>query len=335
MAKAEKVDVLSPRSFFQRISKEELASLLLFVNCKGGFFYKVIERLREEVLGSSWKVHYTELAGKEATYSELTRMLLTTPFMGKRRMIVVKETEEFWKSLGKQRDDLVKFLSSYRGSNVLLLAANGDLDLFSLKSKVHPLVQVFAYKGVVVTMKPRNREELRQWVMRELKRAGVEPDVAFMEWLVEESDGNVGFIENEIAKLSLYSEGGMEVKSTVSITRFKKEVANGELVALKSLEDLLGAGYSPLYLMGIITNLVRNAVEVYEEAKKARSLDAGLQRAKVYRSERDAVVSILKRHPKGKIYQVFKVLQDADRDLKSSSTPPQVVLTRMVLSLQG
>ncbi len=333
MAKAEKINILSPRSLFQLVAKEKLPPFILFINCKGGLFQKTIERLREELLGPNWKVNYTEIEGKDASYSELTGMLLTTPFMAKRRMVVVKEAEEFWKSLGKEKERLAEFLSSYGGKNLLVIAANGDLNLSSFKTKTHPFAKVAASKGVIVTMKPRNREELRQWVLREIKKAGLEPDPAFVEWLVEESEGNVGFIENEIAKRALYAEEEEEFKTAVSLNRFKGEIGRGDIKAIKSLEELLAAGYSPLYLMGVMTNMVRNAVAVYEEAKKARSLQAGLQKARIYPGEREAIVSLLKRHPKGRIYKLFSALQDADRELKSSSTPPQVVLNRVIISL--
>jgi len=200
MAKTEKIDLLSPRVFFQNLAKSNVPPVVLFINCKGGLWEKAIRKLRQELLGDHWNMHYTELEGKEASFTEITNRLLTTPLMVTRRMVVVKEVEEFWKSLGKKREDLITFLSSYTGKNMLVLAANGDLDMPSYSRKTHPLVSLVNKQGMIVTTKPRNREELRRWVIREIQKAKLETDPSFVEWLVEESVGNVGFIENEIEK---------------------------------------------------------------------------------------------------------------------------------------
>jgi len=329
----EKRRVLSPRSFFQHISKGEIPSIVLFINCKGGLWDKAITRLREDLLGEQWKMHYAEFEGKEASLEEISNKLLTTPFMGMRRIVVVREAEEFWKSLGKKREDLLKFLSSYKGKNLLALAANGDLDVLSPSRKTHPLASLVTSKGIIVTMKPKNKTELRQWIEREMSKAGVEKDPAFVDWLIEESEGNVGFIENEIEKRALSVGETEELSFTASLSQFKMEIATGNPRALKSVEELLNQGHPPLYIMGIITNMVRNAVVVYEEAKKARSIEVGFQKARIYRSEKETIFNLLKNHPKGKIYRVFNLLQQADRTLKSSSTPPLTVLQQVIIGL--
>ncbi len=330
-----RIAVISPKVFFGELSKGEVPPVVLFINCKGGMWERAITRLREEVLGSQWNMHYAELEGKEVALSELSNRLLTTPFMGARRMVVVKGVEDMWKSATKQREEVLKFISSYKGKNLLVLAADGDLGLLSPSPKAHPLAEAASQRGSIVTLKPKNREELRQWIERELQRAKIAYDPAFVEWLMEESGGNVGFVESEIEKRILTMEEEEELSTTVSLTRFKREIALGDPKALSSMDELLAQGHPPLYLMGILTNLVRNAVAVYEEGKKARSIEVGFQRAKVYRSEREAVKGILKRYPKGRIYNLFPLLQEADKELKSSSTPPRIVLGKTLVSLIG
>ncbi len=322
---------MSPRAFFRSISRGEVPSMVLFINCKGGLWKRAITRLRQELLGEQWGMHYAEFEGKEATVDELSSRLLTTPFLGTRRMVVVKEAEELWKGLGKNRDHLIRFLSSYQGNNLLVLAADGDMELMTPSRKTNPLASLVASKGLVVTMKPKTREELRQWIERELERAGLEKDPAFVDWLVEESGGNVGFVENEVEKrlLTMGEEGSLS--TTASIGQFKRALSKGEIKAIESLEQLLSQGNPPLYIMGILTNLVRNAATVYEEAKRERSLEKGFQKARVYRSEKEAIFNLLKRRPKGAIYKAFPVLQRADRELKSSSTPPRIVLQQVIL----
>jgi len=159
MARGSAIKVLSPRAFFQALTKGEVPPMVLFVNCEGGLWEKAIDRLKRDLLGEQWKMHYTELEGKEATFSELTNRLLTIPFMSQRRVVVVKEVEEFWKSLGKQKEDLLGFLKSYKGKNVLVLSAGGDLDLFARSRKTHPLVDILNNKGTIVTLKPKTGSE--------------------------------------------------------------------------------------------------------------------------------------------------------------------------------
>ncbi len=325
--------MLSPRAFFQTIAKGETPSVVLFVNCKGGLWDKAIDRLKKDLLGEHWQMHYTELEGKETTISELSSRLLTTPFMATCRLVVVKEVEEFWKSLGKQKEELLEFLNSYNGKNVLVLSANSDLDLFARSRKTHPLAELTSSRGAVVTLKPKTGTELRQWVVREIQRAGLEPEPAFVDWLVEESGGNVGFIENEIEKRALSVGESEGIERSATISTFKREIGKGNLEALNVLERLLAEGQPPLYLLGIIVNLVRNSVGVYEEAKRAGSIEVGFQKARLYRHDKEVVFSLLKRHPKGRIYNLFALLQQADRRLKSSSVPPAIVLQEVVLSL--
>ncbi len=209
---------------------------------------------------------------------------------------------------------------------------------------------VTALKKVLVCLKsarPRPQEAVA-WLQSRLPRLEVRAAPGVLRQLVDLHEGNLALIERELEKMALYvGSGGVIEMTTVellgadsgggNIFKFCDYVGGGQVVpALQLLARLQGQRFEAVMIVGMLARQYRllgrlNELEAQSGGRRPpRELacvlgvrDFALKRLAAQAAGLDAVA----------IARAFAILAAADRTLKRSGLPVDILLEQLVLDL--
>ena len=230
----------------------------------------------------------TTLDGQQVTLDQLRTVCETVPFLGGRRLVVIKGLLERFEPRGRptrqkktartNQQDEHKSLSAYIGkipdSTILVL-------IESRITNNNPLFKELADKAVVKSFPLLRDTELRQWIQRRVAEEGSSISPQAVDLLTKLVGSNLWIMASEINKLALFTLGRRidekDVKTVVSyaqqanvfamvdaIVEFKTELAE------QLLQQLLQSGAPPAYLLVMLSRQVRMIVIARELSKQRK-----------------------------------------------------------------
>jgi len=258
--------------------------------------------------------------------------LRTMPFLAPRRLVIVREADDF---VSAHRAAIEKFLQNPPSAGVLMLTVTrwpSNTRLAKLVAKI----------GQAIDCSVPEKGNLGRWLARSADRRGkqIAPDAAKLmgEWIGRD----LAALDAEIEKLSLYvgdrpaitledvctlvtaSAGPAAFELTNAIT------AGDAAAALKALAGMLQVRGDEFKTLGMLGWHLRRAVAAKEQ------LDAGRpQREAVPRmpsSQRNAFLTMLRRRPLPAFRRDFRRLIRADLAMKSGADPA-AALQELVVGL--
>jgi DNA polymerase-3 subunit delta len=231
--------------------------------------------------------------GQKLTPGELKGVSETVPFLSEKRLVVIEGLLGRFEAKGSPRqkkvanrgggDDVKSFteaLSNIPESTVVVLTDG------KIKS-TNPLLKLLPSQAEVRSFPLLKEPKLRQWVEEEVKKQGAAISGQAADLLVRLVGGNLWIMSGEIVKLSLFTGGRRIEAEDIDKVVSSAQEANVFVmvdaildskagVAERLLEQLLGRGASPAYLLTMLSRQVRLIVQA-KELRRQRKSDIEIQ----------------------------------------------------------
>lgn len=273
------------------------------------------------------------LYGWEASLATALEFLQTLPFLGSRRLLVIREIHKFeeWKLL-------VDYLKDPNPTSTLLMTSS------EMKRSGAPFKTLSAYATVSEFKRPYGKT-LVKWVAERFERSGktIAPHLA--EVLIQIAGQDLGILATEIEKVVLSSGERTTIEQedlTVSVPGGVEIVFNlldalgdnNGTRAFDSMRNLLMGDSQPEYLVHMMAwhyrqllkgrELVGSGLSPAQAAEKMGLKFSGLK---------EKFARQVGRANQKNLVRALQVLADCDRELKRGQIPSGILLDRLVLEL--
>jgi DNA polymerase-3 subunit delta len=204
---------------------------------------------------------------------EMANLIETIPFMGGKNVIVVKETAFFKAKRGQEgaEDDgddkkLVRVFQDMPDYSYVVFTTTDKID------KRRTLFKALDKAGAAVELAPLKPKEVRGWLTIRMRELNIQMKADALEYLLSVisimPQVSLGFLENELAKMALYSDGKSITRSMLGeilsaipeVSVFAMLDALSQKQVSKALELLysqLSTGEHPLKMIALLAREVR------------------------------------------------------------------------------
>ena len=263
----------------------------------------------------------------------------TLPMMAPRRLVWVRHAEKLFQLGADALKPITAYLESPDPSACLVLEAPGKF------KKTAALYKRMKKHGCVFEAAPLKERALAGWVQEraQLKGRAIRPDAAAL--LVEAVGANLAGLVGALDRLFLYVEGDApiqaeHVEETISHTRTRTvwelvdAVADRRVArALERAHQLLDQGAAPLALMGLVTRQFRQLLVGRSLRARGASADECAAAAGVPPFRARAFAGQLDRYSGRELLAAMEALARADRALKGSKLPDELIFEGLLLEL--
>jgi DNA polymerase-3 subunit delta len=293
------------------------------------------------------------VSAREASPAQIIDSANTVPFLGGRRLIIVRDIDEFksGKRADKAEDEkedkqaawLNKFLP-YLDNPAPFTTLVFSASKLDARSRFAKALQA---KGVVETVRKPSLRDLPAWLAERAKIRGKKLSLANARLLADLGDIPLMDLDQEIEKLCLYVGQDEELSASAinfmlrqgrlySVFDLTNALLQKELGrALNALCQLLAMGMAPQEILGRITGAVRQL----HTARQLLEAGAGEARLQQQLHTPPSVTGLLGQRARAldqrKIAELFKMLLQADQALKSSSGRERAILEKLLFELCG
>ncbi|MEO0278715.1 MAG: DNA polymerase III subunit delta [candidate division WOR-3 bacterium] len=242
--------VLTPKQFSQLI-KKEVPSIVLVTGTEYSLILKVVESVKKTLGIPDESVRYFE--GKASDLGEVYDAMSVSNLFGDKRLCVFKDTRAVCGSLRERGiKDLIDFARGRKGLYVIFI------DFVDEKAKQKETkAYTFLYDNVtVVSCRKPGDKELREWLVKKLKKYGIDED--FADYLMDATDGSFDLLEKELEKIQLVRDKDVVV-SAKAYTPFEMVslALKGDFRAFEALDFILDSGVYPQIVLGALQKKIR------------------------------------------------------------------------------
>ncbi|MFC1501502.1 DNA polymerase III subunit delta [Elusimicrobiota bacterium] len=324
--------------FYSKISKKDFSPVYIIA---GEDPYEHDEALKylEKTLSLD-SLNREMFFGGETPVEEIILADQTMPFMGDKRLIIVKNAH---KIRANDTDKLAEFLKNPVNTSCLVLFW---VDRIGKDFKKKKLINAVEKTGSVVEFKRLYDNELPSWVQKNVERHGKKINNAAIQVLLEESGASLLDLDNEIEKLILFTGQRNEIltedvekisghtKLTTLNNLSSVLESKNALETLKVVEELLKEGEVGLRILATISRVVRRlliAKSLLLEQKKSQTEIRQSLRLHNY-FDRNFFTNLSK-FKFSDLEEGINLVLKADRDIKTSSRPVPLIFEELILSL--
>ena len=280
-------------------------------------------------------INFEVYSGESTPLSTIIDNARTVPFLGKQKIIIVKEAE---KTSTSGKDLLSAYLKKPNPKTILIFTGNA----FNFRGDSRTF---FNQNGLVREFKQPYPKEISDWIKYIAKDLGKLVKDRAAQLILELVGNRLQDISNEMEKLVLFIGerkeitradiekviSSLKVESVFELTDY---IGNRKLLnALIALSQLIKSGEPPLKILALIARQFRMIT-------KARLLfDQGLSPEKVKSSLKIKPFIWKKLSPqvdkfsRKKLEVCFQRLWEADVALKTQSIPKKIILEQLVIDL--
>ncbi len=316
--------VLKPKQFLKTLNKEALPSLILFYGIETAYMDKVLNNLRETILGEVWELNWSVLEGQNASLEELEEALTTSPFATDRRIVVLKDVMAFWKTwFSKEREKIIQILSHIPRHTLLILTHPGEL-----KEKKNPFIELINEGHHPTVYFTPQEEDLKRWAKKTLKRAGIQADDERIGWLIEAAEGRMDLLDQELKRILL--AGNIEIEREAKAPNYREVssmVYRGNPALLEFIEDLM-AIKGHIYLFRILASSVMKVVATKIAMEEGMSPEEALR--DVRPSEAKSIKKVLQHLSIKKALSLLDTTLETEVSLKAGPLPYDKALMKLV-----
>ncbi len=294
----------------------------------------VLERLLGRLAGedaSDWsRSFYT---GESENLAEVFSELQTPALWGPRRVIVVDDADGF---VSRFRESLEKLAGGSATAVLVLL-----VDKWASNTR---LARALPGDAVIVCDPPKPRQLVPWFVARAENVHGKKISSDAAELLVELTGGDLGLLEQELAKLAVYVGSrdtitAQDVDDLVARNRVQtvwdilEAAGAGESYrALTILNQLLDRGQEPLAILAALSWQLRKVAQIARLLRQGWTEQQALPRVGLQPWQRERVLVLLRRLGR-RALRLYDWLLQADSQLKSTNLPPRLVLETLLVRL--
>lgn len=270
----------------------------------------------------------------------------TFPFLGEKRVIVVKNPYFFTAEKEKEITHDLKKLESYimSPSPFSIVVFVGAYEKLDERKKITKLMKEHAE---VLVATPLSEKELREWMMERAQQSGATMEENAVDALLQLAGTNLMTLANELDKLALFvGRGGIihqeTVEKLVSRTLEQNVFVLVEKVtkrqideALQVFYDLLENNEEPLKILALLANQFRLLYQVKWLAAKGYG--------------QQQIASILNVHPfriklamgqaalfsEEELMAAIRQIAEADYEMKSGAMDRQLIMELLLMKWSG
>ena len=328
---------MRPETDFRRL-EEDLrgGSIRPFYLLYGDESY-LIERALTEILSTLhspqlWELNFTSYYAEETPPHEVITTCNTLPFMGKRRVVLVKDVHNY------SQKDLTVF-SSY-------LKASSNTTSLVLIAEELPTEFLKEVKESAFHLRRPAQRELPLWIRTIAGEMGKELSAEAIEYLHEVIGRDLRGIHNELFKISLYVgdkkqielhdvEGIVSELKVTSIFELTKALGERDVKrSLRTFGKLWESGEHYLKILGMITRQFRYLImtkELIEKGGGEHDIKKGLQLSNPYFVKELSAQA--KSFSTEALQSILLNLLETDMSLKRSSLPRRLLLEGLIIKL--
>jgi len=302
-----------------------------------------LKAIEQRVLGedADKEISLTRFEGKSADLKSVLDELLTISMWGDRRLVIVEDADDF---VTKNRVGLEKSLQKPPKKSVLIL-------LVKKWQKTTRLYKLVEQIGLNLACEPLKDREIPRWLI-ETAKTHYEKELPrpAASLLLELAGGNLGLLEQELAKLASYVGernritaddvsqlvGGWRAETTWAMIDALLVGQVGD--ALVCLDKLLAAREAPLMILGGLAFKFRQLSQATEMSRQRMKLPAALQNAGVWRNKIGEAEQYLRRIGRPRAEKIAGQILEAREALgggRGSLSPEQqrIVLETLLIRL--
>jgi DNA polymerase-3 subunit delta len=289
--------------------------------------------------------------GQKLTPGELKGVSETVPFLAEKRLVIIEGLlGRFEPKVGARRskkagnrgggDDASPFaeaLSQIPPSTVIVLTDG------KIKS-TNPLLRLLMSKGEVRAFPLLKELSLKQWIEKEVAAQGAAISPQAVDLLARLVGANLWVMLGEITKLTLFTGGkrieAEDINKVVSSAQEASVFAMVDAileakvgVAERLLEQLMGRGASPAYLLTMLTRQVRLIVQA-KELRRQRKSDIEIQgKLRLAPFPLRKTLEQAQRYPLERLKQLYDKLLQTDLYIKRGRFEGGLALNLLVAEL--
>lgn len=238
--------------------------------------------------------------------------------------------------------------ATQRGLAELIAALGSDVSLLLGADKLpatHPVIRAAGKKYPVITLAPLNDNDLRRWIEKQLKNAGIgEVEDKSIEQLIRIS----GKFPDELARmvdyLATYLDGESLSSKVINKLFFSSPESNEfELIDALGTENPgalelllkrnLDQGKSPFLLIGLLNRIFSNYLAITLLRAQGVQPIAIREQLAISAWVFDKYQRAVRRYSAAKLRQCLEAILHADQRLKNRSLGPDLVLSELMASL--
>jgi len=302
---------------------------------------RTFKLIKEQVLGENWELNWTVLEGKKSTPEELEEALATVPFASSKRVVVLREVLDFWKSWGKSQGERIIQAFIHPPPHTLLilhqtgkLKEKGENRKRKGKDPGQWLMENLKDTQAVVVDFTGTRQELERWVKRQLKKEGLPVDQEAVEWLLDVSQEKMALLETELEKFILWGKKGEDIDRPPSLWDVPTMIYKGDPRLITHLEVLMGER-GPSYFYRIVSSSISRMVAARQALEEGATLQEAVAKASPFYKERKALAEALKDLTLQEGMELLELAMETEIALKSGARSPQRDLERIMIRVVG
>jgi DNA polymerase-3 subunit delta len=322
--------------FLEKLDGGDIAPVYLFVGESTFLMDEAWKKLLSKVLPKAGKFFNGErLQAKEIEAADVIERLATTPMFGGRRIIRLDNVETWGK---ESREAMEAFVALLPSAACLVLTAAG-------KKNIEGLAKAVETRGKIVQFKSAGSKDAPRWLIERAGQLGkVLPHrAAFL--LVETAGADFHTLASELDKICTFigDRERIEAEDILEAASSQRNFSTFELLdqlrarqagkAIRSLKSLLLAGELPLKILGTLAWQIRLVWQVKD------GLRQGMSEAELIRrlAAHPFVVKKAREHSArfsdADLYVALDAICQTDMAIKSTGTPPEVLLEKLLLDL--
>jgi DNA polymerase-3 subunit delta len=326
---------MQAEDFLEKLDHGEISPVYLFVGEETFLMDEAWKKLLSKALPKGGRYFNGErLQAREIEVPDVIERLATTPMFGGRRLIRVDSVETWGK---EAREAMEAFVPLIPPAACLVMTAAG-------RKNIEGLAKAVEARGKIVQFKSGGKEAPRWLIERAGQLGKILPlRAAFL--LVEMAGTDLHTLASELDKICTFigEREQIEADDILEAASSQRNFSTFELLdhlrarqagkAVRSLRSLILAGELPLKILATLAWQIRMVWQVKDglrqgmsEAELAKRLGAHPFVVKKARAQSSRISD-------ADLYRTLEAICQTDIAIKSTGTPPEVLLEELLLDL--
>jgi DNA polymerase-3 subunit delta len=279
-----------------------------------------LSRWQKAFAGKHGDMNMEELDGAKASPSDVRSSILAMPFLGEKRLVIIKDFQRHRKADDKR--DLKDVIELLPETTILVLAETKSPD------KRSSLYKYLVKNATLKTFKKPEGAALTNWILNRVRKESAIMDYSIAGALAAIVGDNLWQLDNEIQKLSLYAKGTPITKTMIdelvvgnidqNIFEMTDKLARKDIAGtLKLFRELHEQGNEAPYLFAMVTRQFRLMLEMkalQEEGGHPKSIASQM---KVHPFVVSNTLKYCRNFSKAQLQNSLEELLEVDRRLKT------------------
>ncbi|ASS91981.1 DNA polymerase III subunit delta [Aeribacillus pallidus] len=326
--------------------KKQFQSLYLFYGKESFLLNETIRKLLTEAISEDEReFNYSVYDMEETNIETAVEDGETMPFLGERRMVVVKNPYFLTSEKKKEKvEHNLKKLEQYVENPApftvfVFLLPHEKID------ERKKLTKQIKKAATVVEMNSFSEEETVKWIKEKAEAENVAMEKEAIDELIEKTSGNLMIIDKEMEKLCAYVGSGNELTTEIVKQLVARSLEQNvfDLIdavvkkkteeAFKIFYDLLKINEEPIKILSLLTQQFRLLYQVKQLSKSGYGQDRMASSLKVHPFRIKLALKQEKQFSASELQSIIKALAETDFEIKTGKKDRQLALEFLLLKL--